>query len=653
MAGRRDPNDIYGDPNGLLARAIKRLTTKEFGNVSRTHQSDSNTGLPGIVGDFINQAVTGQKVSGQPIMPGRYNPRSVPDTLYTNPIMAALNDARDKAFQAHLIPFIDYNSPAVRNQRSIRPNHIQSPRDATASSAPSDVGYRVAMQARQLAENAAREGNKAGGKDLPGTNVFASITNSLGDLGKMLAGLGVVNQARQAAEGAIAGAHRTGWGTKPDNIIDDSAIAPDYNYSLPSTPMPNAPKPVELKRNDFSKKAGDLVESAYGPQYAALSEAVDNTKTRGRESDQMLAGLYTQLTNADVAAQHQAQTQGAANVAAAKKNVGIRTDQAAAGYDDTAQRQAALLKSMGMEGAAADLLKQGVSDSGWAQNQAANMANAQTDYMKNQGTTQEDYYRRTAGADKTTGIATRQANQRDLRDILSGYDQQRMEIGSQQAQDTLNLGNQMSDQDFQLQQANYGIGQDSYQNALNAWQAQQNAGLQAAQLDLQRQGMSADDAYKWATLQAQQQQAAAAAQQAADNTAYQRQRDTIADQHWDASNQLDESRFITSTQMDAARLELQRREAENTISNNPQNRPTPDVQTVADITRNVGDPKVAQQAYNLVQGLAQYPENTQSLPAFIQAAQAQAQAYGVDSAAATTAAIAAWNNIYKGNLGQN
>src|SRR6185369_9031133 len=101
----------------------------------------------------------------------------------------------------------------------------------------------------------------------------------------------------------------------------------------------------------------------------------------------------------------------------------------------------------------------------------------------------------------------RQQNGRDLQNLQSEYDQQRLSLAGQQSQDALNYGTTLSDQDFAAQQANYGVGQDAYQNALNSWQAQQSQALQQAQLQLQAQGMSSDDAYKWAQLQADQQKA--------------------------------------------------------------------------------------------------------------------------------------------------
>jgi len=266
--------------------------------------------------------------------------------------------------------------------------------------------------------------------------------------------------------------------------------------------------------------------------------------------------------------------------------------------------------------------------------------------LTGQNQAQQDYYTGIAGADTTTGLAARQQNGRDLQNLQSEYDQQRLNLAGQQSQDALNYGTTLSDQDFAAQQANYGVGQDAYQNALNSWQAQQSQALQQAQLQLQAQGMSSDDAYKWAQLQADQQKAKYEAEMAKYNDTYNRQRDQVADQHWQAGYDLDTTKYKTDAATQAAEI-IQSQDKANQLD------PTGDQTTLAQLTQAAnGDSAKGGRAFSYIQSLVADPNNAQyvtSLPALIQAAQQGAQAAGLDPGLATTAAVAYWTNIYKGN----
>ena len=132
------------------------------------------------------------------------------------------------------------------------------------------------------------------------------------------------------------------------------------------------------------------------------------------------------------------------------------------------------------------------------------------------------------------------------------------------------------------------------------------------------------------------------------NDAYNRSRDSIGDQQWNAQHQLDETKYTTDAAAQAAQIN-QEQQRINQSGQGSGIDPTGDQTVLAQIAQVA--PQNAGQVYNFIQQLGNNPGFSQSLPTLIQAAQAQAAANGIDPSVATTAAVAYWTNILKGNMG--
>src|SRR5690242_4072848 len=229
---------------------------------------------------------------------------------------------------------------------------------------------------------------------------------------------------------------------------------------MPGLDLPQFQAP-QFQIRDFTDQANQQAASAYGPQYAAIDAAKQTQQGQYQRSDKIVAGLYQNLV--DSLAKRAVETKDQYQQAGEQQKAATSDLQKeiADTYNSSAQQQAALMGQLGIQEAAPAVLKQGTGDSNFQQGQAALQGNAQGNAIAQQGQGQQDYARNVQNAEETQGTVAREGLLHDLSTVLAQYDQQRLGIAGDQSRTALDLAQNLSNQDFQLQQANYGGYRDS------------------------------------------------------------------------------------------------------------------------------------------------------------------------------------------------
>jgi hypothetical protein len=301
--------------------------------------------------------------------------------------------------------------------------------------------------------------------DLATRSGTAILKGALGDLG-----IGN-NRQRDAGKARVTGKRGGGSSTGLDDI----------GYTPEEFQQPN------FEYRDFSGQAGEQVGGVYAPRYRAIDEAAGRANEHYKRSDTLTAGLYQALSDniAKIAAG------SAARYAAAGQDQTARTNQlvqdTGQNYSSTQQQEAALLEEMGQQEAAREVLGDNSAEQAYQQGQAQRLGEAQQGALIQQGQTQQDYTSNVANADATAGVVARQNLIHNLGNTLSGFEQDRFNLQGDQAQATLQLGQQLSDRDFARQQAQYGAYSDAYGANNQNQQFLANLGLQKAQMGQQQQ----------------------------------------------------------------------------------------------------------------------------------------------------------------------
>lgn len=310
-------------------------------------------------------------------------------------------------------------------------------------------------------------------------------------------------------------AFKQGKAAQDAGAIDDPSLTgptpPDISQFQPTSYTP----PV-LERRDFTDQANQLAAQAYGPMYAALQAGKTNATGQYNTSDTVVKGLYDRL-----AAETQASAdKSKASYAQAGTDAGARyaalQDQIAQNYNAAQGQENDLLQQNGLQAAASTVLP---DDRGFQQAEVAKSGAAQQDYYAKQGQAEQDYMAKLGLANQTEGNVQRQNLVQQLSQVLNQYDQQNLQLQGQQSQSAMDIANRLSDQDFQLQQANAGLQAD-------AFSANANAQGNAAQL----------------------------AQQAYSNQ-YQQYRDQIGDQQFNRQQDLQDNKYRTDLAMAAADMQ--------------------------------------------------------------------------------------------------
>lgn len=286
--------------------------------------------------------------------------------------------------------------------------------------------------------------------------------------------------------------------TAPDTtgIGSELPAAPSYsdyikNLVAPTLQdIPDAPAYTPIVAKDFTPQATKMAGEAYSPAFAAIDLGVSNAKQNYANSDAQIKGIYEDLGKALLA------NQAASDARFAGQKKQSQADTLAA------QRQAAALNKAGgavistAAGAnpefGADLARSANSDTNsqinaLAQTGLRNLGAQQT--LQNAAANQQTSY---SDAAQHQGAYTRQQLSFDLADLLTGYDQQRLNLTSDEKNRILDLANTLSNNDVNIQGQNQSNKMGAYQQAVAAIQAR-NAN---AQTGFQNQQNAADTSYK-------------------------------------------------------------------------------------------------------------------------------------------------------------
>lgn len=385
-------------------------------------------------------------------------------------------------------------------------------------------------------------------------------------------------------------------------------------FGLPSFDAP------ELQYRDFSGQARDQISGIYQPRYAAIDQASQNAQDQYRRSDQITAGLYQNLAKniTDIAARSAAQYRDAQATQAANTDQLVQSQ--GQNYSGAQAQEARLLQQLGQGEAAKQVLGDNTTEQAYQQSQAQSQGNAQSAAMAQQDLASQDYYRNMGNANQTGGTVARQNLIAQLGDVLQSYDRDRMNLRGDEAQATLQLGQQLSDRDFAAQQANYGIARDEYGARVD----QQRFAYEQA---LQRQQML-------------QQQAEIGRNQS----------------NLDRQFELEQQKYGTdlATALAEQRLNEQKLTGQNQGGLEFSNL-DPTSKAIAQISNAAGgNTQMAQQYFNLardaVSGISATGQDAAALAGnqfqFIQYVRQVAQSKGLDPILAQSAAAAYWQNIF-------
>lgn len=270
----------------------------------------------------------------------------------------------------------------------------------------------------------------------------------------------IINPAAAVAKGVLGqsaagvGARAVGKMNRPMTDFLNDGGDPSLNF-----PEFNAP---ELTYRDFTGQAKDQVSGIYAPRYAAIDQAARNAQGNYQRSDQITSGLYQNLAKniADIAARSAAQYKDAQATQAANTQ-GLVNAQGQ-NYSSAQNQEAQLLQQLGQGEAAQQVLGDNSAEQAYQQSQAQAEGNRQGAALANNNQSAQDYYSNMNNANQTGGVAARQDLIAQLGNTLQGYDRDRMNLQGDQSQAALALAQQLSDRDFQAQQANYGVYKDQY-----------------------------------------------------------------------------------------------------------------------------------------------------------------------------------------------
>ena len=273
----------------------------------------------------------------------------------------------------------------------------------------------------------------------------------------------------------------------------DTGFSDDGGFQDTSLPAFNAP---ELTYRDFSGQARDLVGGVYRPRYAAIDQAAQNAQGQYKRSDAITSGLYQNLAKniADISARSAAQYKDAQATQAA--NTQNLVNQQGQNYSSAQNQEAQLLQQLGQGEAAKQVLGDNTAEQAYQQGQSQATGAAQSAALTQQDLTAQDYYRNMDNANQTAGVSARQNLIAQLGDVLQGYDRDRMNLQGDEAQATLQLGQQLSDRDFAAQQANYGIYRDQYSSQVDAQKLAYERAMQQQQAAMQQAEIQRDQSNK-------------------------------------------------------------------------------------------------------------------------------------------------------------
>ena len=475
---------------------------------------------------------------------------------------------------------------------------------------------------------------------------------TLGNIGRTIAqqalgnfNLGALgNVARRVADIATTGGKAIGAGLKTD--LGGPAVGGKRGANNPAPGgFPDSgdyggvdynPEPFQapsFEYRDFTDQARNQVAGVYDPRYRAIDAAAAQAEGQYHRNDQITAGLYQNLADniSRIAASSAARYKDASQQQTNATNQLVQdTGQ---NYSSTQNQEAALLKQLGQEESAKDVLGNNSADQAYQQSQAQREGANQNAAIVQQGQGQADYLSNISQADDTAGVAARQQLIARLGDTLQGYQQNKFQLQGDQAQAALSLAQQLSDRDFQLQQANYGAYKDTYGANTQNQQFAANLGLQEQQLGQQRQQAQLSQLFD--QQKAQQNQA-----------------------NVDRQYQLDQAKYGTDLATALANQRLRQQEIDNQSqqhSGTSLNDQDPVSRTISQISSATGGNQSAAKDYydfvtQAVSAAAASGEDPAAIAGnmyqFVDYVKRAAQQKGLDPLVAQAAASSFWQNFY-------
>ena len=449
----------------------------------------------------------------------------------------------------------------------------------------------------------------------------------------------------QVPTGAGAGAGATTPGTTGTGITGTAPNYQNYLNAIPDSggfvPYPVAPKFTPFHMTDFTPQAAGMTATAYSPAFAAIDLAKKTAQTNYGNSQAIVGGVFANLGKTI----GQNATDLDAKYAAAK--TATQADTAAAEAAASApQKAAAATLAAGMQGAgqgkyAAQVNAQGNADAAWRVGQLAQQGLNDTTANTQYGLSADKANTGLQNAAATQGAFSKQQLAFDLANTLSSYDQNKLNLTSDEALKTLSLAQQLQGTDFQMQQGNYGMTEDYYKNQMDAASAQNQMAFNTRQMNYTQANTAYQNAYNtWKdtnTMGQAQQQLAIQEQQ-------------IASQQSQYNAGLVEKKYESDNTLAGmlARAAAMKGSGQASAAG-PYGNFASMVGSITTPSGGLVDPSTAATVMNAVDSVAQ-PYITQgikppSAQAFVNDAVAQAQAQGVDP---TIMRAAAWAYIGSG-----
>lgn len=249
---------------------------------------------------------------------------------------------------------------------------------------------------------------------------------------------------------------------------DPMAGYPEYpnmgNYAVPT-----------ISPQDFSAEARSMADTAFAPVLAMLEQSKTNVSTEGERSRQIVGGLYEKMV-ADIAEEAAKQSarydESKAGAATSGNDLQFNIGQ---NYGSANANVAELLQKIGGQQAAPELLQRGADDQAYQQSRAASDSQAQQNYYEQQQQGQADYNQQLGNIQRNEGVNAQSNILNQVRQMLANIDAQKASTQAESAQTALNIGNQLTDRDLSVQQANAGFQMQGADSARQAALAQYGA----------------------------------------------------------------------------------------------------------------------------------------------------------------------------------
>jgi hypothetical protein len=383
-----------------------------------------------------------------------------------------------------------------------------------------------------------------------------------------------------------------------------------------------------------------MAAAAYSPQYAAIDSGEAQAQSNYNVAKQVVTGLYDKM-GVHIADNTTAQNANYDTNKAASATNATNAQNAINSTYTMAQNQVGdLLQKLGAgSAAAAAVLPQGAADQAKAVATSANLGQAQANSLDTQKQAFDTSQTGMSQANDVNQTAAVGDLGNQLANVNNQWENQRLNLAGSQSQEALGLGTQLSNQDLQLQQLNYGAAQDTYNNQVAAI----NAANALAQTGYQNQitGQSAA---------AQAQAAGIAAALDAAKFQYGIQSDTNSldekKREFDATYGLDTQKAAASNTTDLARIGIEKQIADQGAGKNITDPTAKWMNNIGINLQSSGlDPNQAQAYASLIQSLAtQYSDKINNPRQFQAMIAAAADQMGLNASIAMAAAADYYNS---------